>query len=158
MSAAAAFVPPLDRVVMHGGQVNWTSVFDDTYSWDGAGWQAVTQQAADGGAVPALHSHSMAWDDSHARLIVTGGFVDTNDTANTETWYVTFSETEDGWVATWAHATGIACQAAAGSQDGTIHPSARMAFDAAAGVQVFFGGGENSSTGIQFFDNTVECQ
>ena len=53
-------------------------------------------------------------------------------------------------------ASGIGCQAAAGSPpDPVVHTGARMAFDPVAGVQVFFGG--SSSNPFTVYGNTVEC-
>jgi hypothetical protein len=38
-----------------------------------------------------------------------------------------------------------------------IHPGARMAYDAATGTRVHFGGEVNTAAGVVRFDNTVEC-
>jgi len=158
--AAAAFVPPMGRIVMFGGQQEGVRALNDMYSWNGSAWSPV-QQVVDAtlAAVPSLHSHSMAWDPAGNRMIVTAGLVDTNDTPNTATFHVTFANAGGVWTARWSLASGIGCQAAAGSEpDAVIHSQARMAFDASAGVQVFFGGAENLVGGATAYGNTVECR
>jgi len=159
--SAAAFVPTMGRIVLFGGQQENVRALNDMFAWNGSAWLPV-QQVVDStmAAVPALHSHSIAWDPVASRLIVTAGLVDVNDTPNRETFYVTFSSQGGGWRANWTRASGIGCQAAATSPpDSEVHPEARMAFDAGSGVQVFFGGVENlPGVGAWGFDNTVECR
>jgi Galactose oxidase, central domain len=155
--AAATFVPDLGRIVMFGGYTwNSDTPLQDMYSWTGAGWESVgyTNSPID---VPALWNQSMAWDPIGRRLIVTGGFVDSGHTPNTQTWYVTFTNATGAWQATWTLASGIGCQSAAGSPpDPVVHPGALMTYDLAARVQVFFGG---ELAGGEFsYANTVECR
>jgi len=157
--AAATFVPPVGHVVLFGGYDDRSRVFGDMYLWDGSVWVPVTQ-VVDGTltAVPTLMNHSMAWDPVSNRMIVTVGLKDTNDTPNTDTYYVTFASQGSGWLASWTKASGIGCQSSAGSSDSTVHPQARMAFDVPSGVQVFFGGVENlPDVGAWAYDSTVEC-
>jgi hypothetical protein len=158
--AAATFVPLLGRIALFGGQQEHVRALNDMYFWNGSVWAPI-QQVLGGTltAIPSLHSHSMAWDPVGNHLLVTGGYVDTSDTPNTRTFYVTFANQGGVWTATWALASSIGCQSAAGSvPDVTIHPGTRMAFDSAAGVQVFFGGVENLAGAATGFDNTVECR
>jgi hypothetical protein len=138
MWAAAAFVAgPVNRVMLLGGQNNYgQDVLCDMWSWTGTKWEEVTQiNAYDG---PCLHGHSMAWDG--ARLVVTGGYVDTGDTPNEGVW--TFEFTPDGKAGTWTYEPDwysyFQCTGA-----GVLHPGARMAYDRPSGAMAFFGGGEN---------------
>jgi hypothetical protein len=159
--AAATFVPPLGRILLFGGQQENVRALNDMYSWTGSAWVRV-QQVVDASlaAVPSLHSHSIAWDPTGNRLVVTGGLVDVGDTPNPSTYYVRFSSTGSEWQASWTRASGIGCQSAAGSPpDPVVHPEARMAFDVPTGVQVSFGGVVNVvDTGATAFGNTVECR
>lgn len=153
-SAAAVYVPELDRVVLFGGQVPGARVLNDLYSWNGRTWESTA--ASNPNDAPYLHSHSMSWDPVARRLIVTGGFVDVNDTPNARTWYVTFSTAAGASTATWTLASGIGCQSTAGSSDPVVHEGAVMAYDVPAGVQVTFGGMAGSTT--YPYGNTVECR
>jgi len=158
--AAATFVPALGRIVMFGGQQENVRALNDMHSWNGSVWSPV-QQVVDSTmtVVPSVHSHSIAWDPSGNRLVVTGGLVDVNDTPNSTTWYVTFSSLGGVWRANWTVAPGIGCQSAAGSpQDPVVHPGARMAFDIPSGVQVFYGGVENVDGSVFAYGNTVQCR
>jgi hypothetical protein len=158
--SAATFVPVVGRVVLFGGFDMYVGVFNDMYFWDGGVWVPVPQ-VVDSTlvAVPTLMNHSIAWDPTGNRLIVTGGLKDLNDTPNPDTFYVTFAQTSGTWRASWTRASGIGCQSTAGSTDSTIHPQARMVFDIPSGAQVSFGGVENiDGTGAWAYGNTVECR
>jgi hypothetical protein len=136
-SAAAVFVAgPVNRVVLLGGQIEYAGVLCDLWSWTGTKWEEVAQiNAYDG---PCLHSHSMAWDG--ARLVVTGGYVDYNDTPNEGVW--TFEFTPDGKAGTWMYEPDwyfyFQCTGA-----GVLRPGSLMAYDRPSGAMAFFGGGEN---------------
>ena len=158
--AAAKFVPALGRIVMFGGQQENVRALNDMYSWSGSAWAPVLQVVdATLSAVPSLHSHSIAWDPTLSRLVVTGGLVDVSDTPNTATFYVTFSSVGGAWKANWTLASGIGCQSAAGSPpDPDVHPEARVAFDIPSGVQVFYGGVENVGGSVFAYGNTVQCR
>ena len=158
-AAAAAFVPGAG-IFMHGGWA-WTSgdsTRNDAYLWDGANWAPVDSvMGSDPEAVaPFLAMHSMAWDASRGSLIVTSGVSTSGHFPNDKTWYVKLTRSAGNWLATWTLANP-GCQASAGSVDPVVHPEARMAFDAAAGVQVSFGG-VNEQGCCQAYDNTVECR
>ena len=95
----------MDRVVIFGGQKQSVRTLCDMYSWDGVDWKLIT--ATNQG--PCVHSASMAWDTRSAtspRLIVANGYVDVNDTQNTDVWYFKFSTTTSG---TWALASPPPC-------------------------------------------------
>ena len=86
---------------------------------------------------PCVHSASMAWDTRSAaspRLIVANGFVDVNDTQNTDVWYFTFSSTTQG---SWALASPSPC---------APRREAMGAFDLPSKKLVFFGGGDAPAT------------
>jgi len=158
-AAAAAFVPGAG-IFMHGGWA-WTdgdSTRNDAYLWDGTNWAPVDSvMASDPQAVaPFLAMHSMAWDESRGSLIVTSGVKTSGHSPNGTTWYVELTRPDGRWLATWTPAV-IGCYSAAGSTDPVVHPEAEMAFDAAAGVQVFFGG-VNEQGCCKAYDNTVECR
>ena len=94
---------------------------------------------------PCVHSASMAWDTRSAvnpRLMVVNGFVDTNDTHNTDVWYFTFSSATSG---TWTLASPSPC---APLRD------AMGAFDLPSRKMVFFGGGSASTNS---FNDTFVC-
>jgi len=150
-SAAATFVAgPLNRVVLFGGQIEFTDVLCDMWSWTGTNWEEIVQTNPNEG--PCLHSHSMAWDGT--RLIVTGGYVDYNDTPNDSVWTFTFAP--DGKTGTWSWYPDLYSHFDCA---GDIHPGARMAYDRPEGVMVFFGGGENvDGLGAVAYDDTAACQ
>ena len=149
-SAAMIFVPGnVNRVVMYGGQVQGVSTLSDMYTWDGSLWRPVTQSGG-----PAVHSHDIAWDGDRNQLVLTGGFVDVNDTRNTDVWYFTFTSAASG---TWTKGTALACQASL-SSDPVVHSSARSARDIGTGTLVFFGGTTDTPGSSTAVDNTVECR
>jgi len=143
--AAAAFVESslMNMVVLFGGQQDESEVLCDMFAWTGSDWAFVTP--ANQG--PCLHSHSIAWDRD--RLVVTGGYVDTHDTPSNEVWYFTFTGKYSG---TWSQAGGSLASCAAG-----VKPGARMAYDAPSRKKVFFGGEQNSGSGVIRYDDTVVC-
>ena len=146
--AAAAFVPShdgigLNRVVLFGGQEVDQAALCDMWSWNGNGWDEISV----GFGGPCLHSHGMAWIQDTGGgvpgLLVVGGYVDTNDTANEDVWIFTFDDATSG---SWT-TTSLAC-------DGTPQPGARMALDVPSQKSVFFGGEANRAV----FADTVVCQ
>ena len=159
--AASANVPAVG-IVMFGGANNDLAVFNDMYVWNGTAWADVTSvvNSSTGGTVPAVWGHSMAWGATAGAagtgaLIVVGGFFDTAWwQPNSDTWHVTFSSSAGKWQATWTLAPKPGCVNSITSTDPIVHPAAHMAYDAAAGVQVFFGGRE----GLLNYGNTVECR
>jgi hypothetical protein len=159
--AAAVYVPGAG-IVMFGGWGNpcCVTTLNDMHIWNGGSWAPVASTVISdpARAVPTLAFHSMAWDDARNALIVTGGVLTSWHTPNTETWFVTLSNSNGAWQATWKLATDIGCQAAASSPpDAVVHQSARMAYDPVAHVQVFFGGEDPADASVAF-GNTVECR
>jgi hypothetical protein len=158
-AAGAAYVPGVG-VVMFGGWGNpcCVTTLNDMHVWSGAAWTSVAASVASDPprSVPTLALASAAWDAGRNAMIVTGGFLNTWHTPNTEIWLVRFTRSGSAWQATWTLASGTGCQSAAGSPpDPVVHAGARMAFDPVAGVQVFFGG--EGPNGEYAYDNTVEC-
>ena len=154
--AAATYVPGVG-VVLFGG-TDSQRVFNDMYVWSGAEWLSVTSTVVSDPArsVPSLYLPNVAWDPHRNALIVAKGLLTSGWTPNEDTWFVTLANSGGAWYATWTLASGIGCQAAAGSPpDPVVHRGARMAFDPVAGVQVFFGG--TSSNPVTVYGNTVEC-
>lgn len=156
--AAATYVPGVG-VVMFGGSGSpcCTTFLNDMHVWDGAQWLPVASTVVSDPPrpVPSVWGHSMAWDPIRGALIVAKGLLDSLWTPSESTWYVMFANSGGAWRATWTLATGIGCQAAAGSPpDPIVHAGAQMAFDPVAGVQVYFGGSEYPTT----YGNTVECR
>ena len=137
-SAAATFVAgPVNRVVLFGGQIEFVDVLCDMWSWTGSTWQEILQTNPNEG--PCLHSHSLAWDG--ARLIVTGGYVDYNDTPNDSVW--TFAFTPDGKAGTWTYYPDWSLYFNQCAGSGVIRPGAFMAYDRPSGALVYFGGVQN---------------
>jgi len=148
--AAAVHVPGIG-VVMHGGQP-WQAgtVYCDLFAWSGSEWAPITYAVNQ--PRPCLHSHDMAWDGQG--LVVTGGYLDTNDTPSTMNWRFTFAA--DGRSGVWSQVAGGTCQPIDGT-DAVIHPGARMAYDDQAATRVYFGGEMNGPTGVIRYGITVEC-
>jgi hypothetical protein len=82
---AMAFVPGVGVVMLGGRSEAGTTVFSDMYVWNNSAWTSVQTSG-----VPRLHSHDMTWDYANHRLVVTGGYTDTNDTKNSTTYYLPF--------------------------------------------------------------------
>jgi hypothetical protein len=144
--AAMTYVgPPVDGIVLFGGLTGYVRLFDDMWVWDGNAWQLV---ALSGGlSPPSLYGHSMAWDGG--RLLVTGGYVDNNDTPNTTAWSFTFDGARSGKWSKEPDASG--CYS-------SVNPGAMMAHDRSQKLKVFFGGAENGPNGVVAYDDTVICE
>jgi hypothetical protein len=139
-------------VVMHGGQP-WRAgtVLCDLFAWNGSDWARIDYAVNQ--PHPCLHSHSMAWDGQG--LVVTGGYVDTNDTPSLTNWRFAFAADRRSGV--WSQIAGGTCQPIDGT-DAEIHPGAGMAYDHQAATRVYFGGEKNfEGTGVVRYGNTVEC-
>ena len=148
--AAAVHVPSVG-VVMHGGQP-WRAgtVYCDLFAFNGTDWARISYDVSQ--PHPCLHSHDMAWDGQG--LVVTGGYVDTNDTPSPTNWRFVFAADRRSGV--WSQTTAGTCQPIDGT-DAEIHPGARMAYDDQAVTRVYFGGEMNSANGVVRYGNTVEC-
>jgi len=158
-NAAATYVPDVGIVMFGGDTGDGITTFNDMYVWNGTGWLPVTSTVVSDPPrpVPSLWNHSMAWDPDRSAMIVAKGLLTSGSQPSHDVWYVTLSNSGGAWRATWMLASGIGCQSAASSPpDSIVHAGARMAFDPATGVQVYFGG--TSSNPFTTYGNTVECQ
>jgi hypothetical protein len=148
--AAVAHVPGVG-VVMHGGQDYYgRAALCDVFAWDGSNWIRVEYDVLQ--PHPCLHSHSMAWDGQG--LLVSGGYVDTSDTASLTHWRFAFAA--NGRSGTWSKVSAGTCHPVLGT-DIELHPGGRMAYDLPTSTRVYFGGEANAEAGVVRFDNTVEC-
>lgn len=148
--AAALNVPGIG-VVMHGGQdYRGQSVLCDLFVWNGSNWRSIQFDVNQ--PHPCLHSQSVAWDGQG--VVVTGGYVNTSDTPSPVLWRFTFAAGAQSGA--WSQASNGTCQPVAGT-DATIHPGAQMAYDIPTATRVWFGGEENSISGVIRYGNTVEC-
>ena len=130
---------------MFGGWGNpcCVTTLNDMHVWNGTAWESVASTVVSDPREACRCWRITAWPGMRARnaLIVTGGFTTSWHAPNEETWYVTLANSTGAWQATWTLASGIGCQSAGSSPpDPVVHQGAMMAFDAVAGVQVFFGG------------------
>jgi hypothetical protein len=115
------------KVVMYGGAGPAGRPFlADTWTFDGTVWQRADSTSGPGGLV----HHAMAYDARRQRVVLFGGFDDTNR-RTTDTWEW------DG--ARWERAAVSGPAPSARSHH-------RMAYDAARGVTVLFGGGRTGET------------
>jgi hypothetical protein len=130
--AAAEFVtlPAVRAVVLHGGLQDASEILCDMFAWNGSAWVDID---AGPETSPCLHSHSMVWDESRERLVVTGGFTDLDDTANQAVWYFSFDTATTGNWTSDVESPFAQCVSAADL-------GARMAYDRATGEVVLFGG------------------
>ena len=141
--AGAAYVPGAGVVLLGGQDYRGTAVLCDMFAWQGGIWTRM-----DASGAPCLHSHSMTWDDANKRLVVTGGYVDTNDTGNLVTYYLAF---EGGVPGKWsADPDKAGCYA-------TLHAGARMALDLPSRKKVFFGGEKNVDGVVVRYGDTTIC-
>jgi hypothetical protein len=127
IDAMMAYDAATGTVVLFGGASTTSdSDLNDTWTWDGTTW---TKQA------PAVHpgprdSASMAYDAATGTVVLFGGYDPTNECVFDGTW------TWDG--TTWT------------KQAPAVHPTPRvftaMAYDAATGTVVLFGGTVDTTT------------
>jgi hypothetical protein len=125
-SASMAYDPATGDVVLFGG-ADVTSgpatMLSDTWTWDGSTW---TQQFPSA-SPPALYGASLAYDDATDQLVLFGGLSNGGDLSETWTW--------NG--ITWTQ------QVSSAIPTPPVPParhSASMAYDAASGQLVLFGG------------------
>lgn len=94
-----------------------------------------------------MYGHSIVWDVN--RLLVNGGYVDTNETPNKTVWSFTFDGARSG---RWSNEPDLSgCYA-------SVKPGAMMADDRSQKLKVFFGGGENGPGGVIAYNDTVVCE
>jgi cysteine-rich repeat protein len=125
--AALASDPVLGHVVLHGGRDTTTPqyvAFDDTWRWNGAGWQVVPRRPSMAERV----GHDAVLDHHRGRIVVYGGTVVSSNLPTTDTG-------ELGG-AGWEISTSV-----------VPNPGARighaMAYDAARRQTVLFGGADD---------------
>ncbi|MCA8952884.1 MAG: hypothetical protein KDE27_25465 [Planctomycetes bacterium] len=134
-SPATAVTPPArthaamcatgnDRVLLFGGSDTAGLDLGDTWLWNGSGWQQATTAVAP----PQRTRHGLAFDVARGRSVLFGGLLSIAPVALNDTW-----EWDGGqWLA----------------QTPATPPSGRqdhaLAYDAARGVTVLFGGGTTS--------------
>lgn len=122
--------PALGTIVLYGG-INGTSILDDTWLFDGT-WENVSALA---GYPPAEEFGSLAWDPSEQGILLTEGCTNTTCTSFlADTWLLTDSGWED---------LGVAPGSGGGLYD------AAMAYDAADGYMVLFGG-DNGTGSVNY--------
>ncbi|MFH2009213.1 MAG: kelch repeat-containing protein [bacterium] len=126
-----AFDSARGRVVMLGGYT-YGGYSDETYEYDGSDWVLAAPTASP----PARARANLAYDSGRGRVVLFGGWFDNGQTYFADTWEY------DG--VTWTDTT----PAASPSQ----RKDHRMAYDAAQGAVVLFGG----SYGGAFYDQTWE--
>ena len=124
--ASAAFDPqttntPSGSVIVFGGN-DGTAVLDDTWSWDGYGWNQVTTVTSP----PAREAASMDFDPTNGNLVLFGGSVGS-------------AQLDDIW--TWSLANGWV-EALPGSGPSGRN-GASIGFDPSIGKTVLFGGFED---------------
>lgn len=82
--AAMAYDPATKSVLMYGGD-DGTTVFGDTWSWDGSAWSALHPDPAP----PPLTGAVIGYDPASRQLVMTGGstgYVETTAMSDTWTW------------------------------------------------------------------------
>lgn len=110
-------------VVLFGGRPDGSVLYDDTWLWDGETWtQAQPAQR------PAARRATLAYDRANARTVLFGGFVGGANPRLGDTWLF------DG--SSW---TQVFPASSPSPRDGH-----RMAYDAARGELVLFGGNDGS--------------
>jgi hypothetical protein len=129
--AAMAYDAATGTAVLFGGWAGGESYLGDTWTWDGTTW---TQQAP-AASPPGRYVASMAYDAATGTAVLFGGF-------SSASCHQTSGFCSDTW--TWDGSAWT-------QQHPATHPHARqaaaMAYDAATGTAVLFGG-ENTIPGI----------
>lgn len=125
-SASMAFDPANGNTVMFGGQIR--DQFDDgTWTWDGSNWTERSPATVPGGRSLA----SMAFDQENGSVLMFGGTTSHEGDVTNETW---------SWNgANWSLMNPATKPSARGA--------ASMAFDAANGEMVLFGGFDGNAKG-----------
>jgi hypothetical protein len=129
------------KLVLFGGE-NFTSHFNDTWTWNGRTWTQVDDSSDPGCSTACASSPSprtdatMAYDPATGNLVLFGGSTGTNDLNDTWAWNGrTWTQVDDGS----DPGCSIAC---------TLSPpnraEASMAYDPATGSLVLFGGNNAS--------------
>jgi len=120
---AMAYDEARGQVVMYGGMNgDHKGLQSDTWTWDGAVWTRVEEQSGPGG----VGHHAMAYDSKRQRVVLYGGITD-NGPASTDVWE-------------WDGKTWLRIPSAGAAGPGP-RSHIKLAYDAARGVVVMFGGG-----------------
>jgi cysteine-rich repeat protein len=131
---AMAFDGVSHRVLLFGG-ANATTVFDDTWAWDGTTWTNVTPLVS---SPPRRRAAAVAYDSARQRVVLFGG-LDANDVALRDTWEW------DG--AAWHDVTPTSSPPAMGANiSGVVTGTPAAAYDAGRHRVVVFGGTPNAET------------
>lgn len=139
-SARSAHAMAFDgqRVVLHGGTVFGATAVADTWTLDGTGWKQVTTNTQP----PARLGHVLGFDSRRGRVVLFGGTHALDATTG-------FADTWEWNGASWAQRSVS-----------TLVPHARtgaaMAFDAARGRLVLFGGMLGGPRSWSYLDDTWE--
>lgn len=128
---AMVYDPDHGRVLIYGGAGRGDASPIGMWAWDGTSWDKVDTTAGPG----ARFHHAMAFDTRRKRLVLFGGLIPGVRTPSSETWEWDGSR--------WERRVVRGPVPAPRSHH-------RMAFDAARGVTVLFGG----SAGSQMFNDT----
>ena len=131
---AMAFDSVRQRVVVFGGGLSR----NDLWEWNGAQWALRSSFAGPAGRT----GHAMAFDPARGRLVVFGGMSYANGT---------YTELDDTWE--W---DGTAWQQANPALAPSVRSGARMAYDAARGRIVLFGGVHIANYQGTFYDDLWE--
>jgi hypothetical protein len=131
------------RMVLFGGQDNGGNASQLTWDWDGASGRWLNRTP---GTIPASWPaarifHSMAFDSGRAKTVMFGGADASNVRQDTWEW--------DGKTGTWTNRTPGTIPASWPS----IRKGAAMAYDAARGTVVLFGGQDDAGG---YFNDTWE--
>jgi len=134
--ASMAFDEARGMALLFGGRMAST-VFDDTWLWDGAGWARRTVSRRPG----ALYGHATAFDRARDRVVLFGGQEASSDPASDSAWE-------------WNGSAWSGRSPSSPGPDGTPLPRARhaMAWDARRRTTVLFGG----TTGVPDLDDVWE--
>jgi len=135
----AAFDSGRGRAVLFGGCTeDWCTAYSDaTWEWDGMSWARAAPEDPEGDGNPEIRTeHAMAYDEARGRVVLFGGRSGLTGSVIADTWL---------WDGTsWAKCVpgGLGCDLGDPGGDGQPGPrtSHAMAYDAARGVVVLFGG------------------
>lgn len=127
-----AYDPAHGQVVLFGGSGEGQDALAETWVWDGANWTQMNPKTSP----PGRHDHAMAYDAVHGQMVIFGGEI-----INTATFTATVFADTWTWDGTnWTKQSPVSA------------PSPRvdyaMAFDAAHGHMVLFGGLDQSSNSL----------
>lgn len=126
--AMSAYDPATGQVVLFGGQLPSGAVLGDTWTWNGSNWTEVSSS----GGPAARWFGAMAYDPATGQLLLFGG--GTGTVAFNDTWNWNGSS----WNEVNAGGTGAGFP--------TVRVEMSMAYDAATGQMLMFGGANNSTT------------